>query len=187
MKKMAVATVSITIFILSVAYAQTNGNKVIDVILSGYSQRTYTKQQVTDGEIEQIIRCGIKAPSARNRQPWHFTIVRDAALSKKIIPNITDGNTVIVISGSDTVGDAIDFDCALATENMFMAAQALSLGARIYTGPVNNVNATMKESLDIPSGYRVVALLRIGNIDKTVDAVSAASKRKDIKEIVNTK
>jgi nitroreductase len=187
MKKQAVVTVFFCIFFLSVAYAQTNGNRVIDVILSSYSQRTYTTQQVMDGDIDKIIKCGIKAPSARNGQPWHFTIVKDAALCKKAISNITDGNVVIVISGSETGGASIDFDCALATENMFIAAQALGLGARIYTGPVNNVNATLKESLGIPAGYRVIALLRIGNIDKTVDAVSAASKRKDAKEIVNTK
>ncbi|MFA6471539.1 MAG: nitroreductase family protein [Candidatus Latescibacterota bacterium] len=187
MKKKAVVTVSLIIFFLSAAYAQTNANRVIDVILSSYSQRTFTTQQVTDGEIDQIIRCGIKAPSARNKQPWNFTIVKDAALCKKIISNITDGNVIIVISGPDTLAASIDFDCALATENMFIAAQALGLGSRIYTGPVNNVNATLKESLGIPAGYRVIALLRIGNIDKTVDAVSAASKRKDAKEIVNTR
>ena len=187
MKKKAVVTVSLIIFFLSVAYAQTNGNRVIDLILSSYSQRTFTTQQVTDGEIDQIIQCGIKAPSARNRQPWHFTVVKDTALCKQVIPNITDGNVVIVISGPDTVGAAVDFDCALATENMFIAAQALDLGARIYTGPVKNVNATLKESLGILAGYRVIALLRIGNLDTTVDAFSAASKRKDAKEIVNTK
>jgi nitroreductase len=187
MKKKAILTAFLMIFFLSIAYSQTNGNKVIDVILSSYSQRTFTTQQITDGEIDQIIQCGIKAPSARNKQPWHFTIVKDSTLYKKVIPNITDGNIVVVISGLDTGGTTVDFDCALATENMFMAAQALGLGARIYTGPVNNVNAVLKESLGIPTEYRVIALLRIGNIDKTVDAVSAASKRKDVKEIVNTK
>jgi len=89
---------------------------------------------------------------------------------------------MIVISGLETGSNTVEFDCALATENMFMAAQALGLGARIYTGPVNNVNATLKESLGIPTGYRVIALLRVGNIDKTVDAVSAASPRKVAKE-----
>ena len=187
MKKTSAATVSLVMFFLSFAYAQTNGNPVIDVILSSYSQRAFTTQQVTDGEIDQIITCGIKAPSARNGQPWHFTVVKDSALCKNVIPKITDGNVVIVISGPDSTGASVDFDCALATENMFIAAQALGLGARIYTGPVRNVNATLKESLDIPAGYRVIALLRIGNIDKTVDAVSAASKRKDAKEMVNTK
>ena len=187
MKKQIIVTFSLFVIILSEVYSQTNENSVIDVILSSYSQRTFTTQQVADGEIDQIIQCGIKAPSASNRQLWHFTIVKDAALCTKVIPKITDGNIVIVISGPDTGGATVDFNCALATENMFIAAQALGLGARIYTGPVNNVNATLKESLGIPAGYRVIALLRIGNIDKTVDAVSVASKRKDAKEIVNSK
>jgi nitroreductase len=188
MRKTAVATVILFVILLSAARAQTSGNAFINVILSGYSQRQYTTQPVTDAEIDQIIQCGIKAPSARNRQPWHFTIVKDPDLCKQIITNITEGNVVIVISSPDTTtGASIDFDCALATESMFIAAQALGLGSRIYTGPVRNVNEKLKEPLGLPAEYRVIALLRIGNIDKTVDAVSAASKRKDAKEIVNTK
>ncbi len=187
MKTIAFAAASLIVFSVSAANAQTNENGVIDVILSSYSQRNFTPEQVTDDEIDLIIQCGIKAPSARNRQPWRFTVVKDPVLCKNAISNITDGNVVIVVSGSDSLGAVVDFDCALATENMFIAAQALGLGARIYTGPVRNVNETMKGSLDIPAGFRVVALLRVGNIDKTVDAVSAASKRKDAVEVVNTK
>ena len=185
MKKQIIVAALLTIT-LSAAHAQTNGNPVIDVILASYSQRAYTTQPVSDGDIDQIIKCGIKAPSARNSQRWHFTIVKDAALCKKIISNITDGNVAIVISGPETGGN-VEFDCALATENMFIAAQSLGLGARIYTGPVNNVNSTLKEALEIPQGYRAVAVLRIGTLDTTVDAVSAASNRKDAQEIVNTK
>jgi hypothetical protein len=38
-----------------------------------------------------------------------------------------------------------------------------------------------------PAGYKIVVILRIGNIDKSVDAVSAASARKKAEEIVNYK
>jgi nitroreductase len=84
-------------------------------------------------------------------------------------------------------GANVDFDCALATENMYLAAMSLGLGAHIYTGPVNNVNATLKSSLKIPEGYRVISLLRVGNIDKSIDSVTSASIRKDAKDIVNSK
>lgn len=166
--------------------SQSSGNKVIDVIMSGYSAKMFITKAVSDSEIDLIVRCGIKAPSARNKQLWKFTVIRDSAVIKEAIPNITPGNILICISGpEDAQGMNIDFDCALATENMYIAAQSLGLGAHIYTGPVNNINSTKRQLLEIPAGYRVVSVLRVGNIDKSVDATSSASARKKPEEVVN--
>jgi nitroreductase len=184
--------ISVLLVLLSGTVAlksQTGGNNVIDVILSGYSAKMFTTTPVSDSQIDQIIKCGIKAPSARNSQLWKFTVVKDAEIVKDVMPNITSGNILIFISGkeSDQPGRNADFDCALATENMYIAAQSLGLGAHIYTGPVNNINSTKKQILAIPEGYSVVSVLRIGNIDNKVDATSSASTRKKPEEIVNYK
>ena len=168
---------------------QNAGNDVTDVILNGYSARMFTSEPVSDQDIALILKCGIKAPSSRNGQPWKFTVVKDTALTKKAIGNINPGNVLIVVSGPESAQEAavVDFDCALATGNMSIAAQSLGLGARIYGGPVRNVNSTMKQVLEIPEGYRVVTILRVGHIDKNVDAVSSASARKKFEEVVNFK
>jgi nitroreductase len=179
------------VFLLSIEIlkGQVSDNKVIDVILSGYSARMFTSKPVSDSEINLILKCGLKAPSAKNSQLWKFTVVKNNTLISSIIPNIMAGNILIIISGLESRQEDInvDFDCALATENMNIAAQSLGLGARIYTGPVNNINSTKKQLLEIPEGYRVVSVLRIGNIDNSVDAVSSASTRKKLEEVVNYK
>jgi nitroreductase len=137
--------------------------------------------KITEDELNSILQAGLRAPSARNGQPWHFTVVRDdASLAKAIIPNITGDNVIIVISGEGdgrTNGPVI-LDCALATQSVYLAAQALGLGSRIYTGPVDAVNAKYKERLGLPKGYSAVALVRLGRIE-AADALSAASRRKD--------
>jgi nitroreductase len=173
----------------AISKGQTTGNSVIDAIMSGYSARMFTSEPVSDSEIDLILKCGIKAPSARNSQLWKFTVVKDNAIIGDIVRNATPGNVLIIISGleSEQKGINIDFDCALATENMYVAAQSLGFGAHIYTGPVDNINSTRKEILEIPEGYRVVSVLRIGNIDKNVDATSSASTRKKLEEVVNYK
>ena len=163
---------------------QTTGNAVVDQIVSAWSPRNFTTVQVTDDQIDLILKCGIKAPSARNMQPWHFTVVRDETLMKQIITNITPGNVLIVVSGVENNGLTPDFDCGLATENMFLGATALGLGARIYGGPAAIANGKRTE-LQIPDGYKVVMLLRVGNIDKGVDAVSGASARNEFDKVVN--
>ena len=168
--------------------AQATGNAVIDVILSGYSVRAYSTQPVTDQQLELILKCGIKAPSARNGQPWKFTVIRDEATMKEIIKDAVAGNVLIIISGAETkqVGVNVDFDCGLATQSMFIAAEGLGLGARIYGGPVATV-IEKREAYKIPTGYHPVIVLRIGNKDKSVDAVSAATPRKPFDEVVNYK
>lgn len=176
------------LFISAVLNGQTSGNCVVDAILSGYSPRNFTSAPVTDQQLDLILKCGIKAPSARNNQPWRFTVIRDTATMKEIINNVLPGNVLIVISGdeSNQTSVSVDFDCALATHSMFVAAEGLGLGARIYGSPVNTVNSK-RDALQIPAGFRAVIVLRVGNIDKGVDAVSAATPRKKSEEIINYK
>ncbi len=130
--------------------------------------------------------CGMKAPSARNSQLWKFTVIRDENLISQVVRNPVPGNVVIIVSGleDDKEGINVDFDCALATENMYVAAQGLGLGAHIYTGPIRGVNS-QKQDFGIPTGYRAISVLRVGDIDRNVDAVSAASARKEKEEVVN--
>jgi nitroreductase len=167
------------------ALSQTAGNHVTDLLLSAWSPRNYTEVPVTDQQIDMILQCGIKAPSSRNGQPWHFTVLKNEAVMKEIIPNITPGNVIIVISGKVSQSGATpDFDCGLTTQNMFVAATSMGLGARIYGGPIAAAREK-RAALQIPEGFTPVIMLRVGNIEKSTDAVSGASPRKAKEEIVN--
>jgi nitroreductase len=185
--KIKLSFLVIALFAVSKLYGQIPDNCVANVILSGYSERTYTSVPVTDQQLELILNCGIKAPSARNGQPWKFTVIKDEVTMKEIINNVVPGNVLIVVSGTESEGGTTpDFDCGLASESMFLAAHSLGLGARIYGSPAGNINSK-KEQFQIPSGYKAVVVLRIGNIDKSVDAVSAATPRKKPEEVINYK
>jgi nitroreductase len=177
----------ITLFAVSKLYGQTSDNCVANVILSGYSEKAYTSEPVVDQQLDLILKCGIKAPSGMNKQPWKFTVIKDDSTTKEIINDVVPGNVLVIVSGVESQGGTTpDFDCGLATENMFVAAHSLGLGARIYASPVGKVNSK-KEQFQIPSGYKAVVVLRIGNIDKSVDAVSAATPRKNPDEVINYK
>jgi nitroreductase len=164
---------------------QTTTMSVPDVIMSGYSARSFSSDPVTDSDIETILRCGMKAPSARNSQPWRFTVIKDSELISDVLNGPAPGNVLIIISGTEDkkVGTYVDYDCGLATQNMFIAAQSLGLGGRIYGSPVANINLK-KGSYGVPEGFRAVTVLRIGHISEGVDAVSSASPRKTYEEIV---
>ncbi len=176
----------IALFLNIQLFAQNSENEVVNTILSGYTARSFTVDPVSDQDIDLILQCGMKSPSARNSQLWKFTVIKDTALVSQTVRNATPGNVMIIVSGAEETkeGMNVDFDCALATENMFVAAQGLGLGAHIYTGPIRNVKSKLQD-FDIPTGYRPIAILQIGNIENSVDAVSSASPRKSKEEVVN--
>lgn len=165
--------------------AQNQGSATTDVILKGYSAKMFTSEPVRDSDLDLILKCGIKAPSARNTQGWKFTVVKNAELAGEIINNINPGNIVIIVSGVDSQqpGSFSEFDCALATQNMYIAGQSLGYGVHIYASPVGKINQK-KEAYGIPEGYRAISVLRIGSIDRNVDATSSASTRKPFEDIV---
>ncbi|MDR2768560.1 MAG: nitroreductase family protein [Treponema sp.] len=158
-----------------------------DVILNHYAARSFVAGAISRPDLDTLIRAGIRAPSARNAQPWHFTVVQNVELARRIISDVKDGNVLIVISASgDGKPTADTLDCGLAAESIYLAAQALGLGSRIYTGPVSAINRGLKQDLGLPAGYSAVVVVRIGKI-APVDAVSAASSRKAEGDLVNYK
>ncbi len=183
--KIKLALIVIVFFATLKLLGQNTDNCMVNTLLTCFSERAYTTEPVADEQLNLILKCGIKSPSAHNNQPWRFTVIRDEAFMQEIIPDVLPGNVLIVVSGLESEGSITpDFDCGLATENMFIAAHGLGLGARIYVGPVSKIN-TNRKCYQIPSDYKPVMVLRIGNADKSVDAVTAATSRKSPEEVIN--
>ena len=179
----------VLLFVLGRLNAQEVNQKAYDQLVTHYAARNnFTAGTISRSDIEKILAAGLQAPSASNRQPWHFTVVQNRDLSGRIVPNMPEGNILIVISASgDGKTNAREIlDCGLATENIYLAAQALGYGSRIYTGPMDTVNNRLKAELGLPGGHSAVALVRVGRVQK-IDAASAASSRKNLNDIVTYK
>ena len=144
----------------------------------------YTTGAIPQADLNTIIQTGVRAPSAANRQPWFFTVVQNAELGKKIVPQMVQGNVIIVISTEGTTNREI-LDCGLATQSIYLAAQALGYGSRIYTGPVEEINKNLKGELGLPANRNAVAAVWVGRV--RADAVSGASPRKTANETVTYK
>jgi nitroreductase len=173
----------------SILWAADVNDQALSGITNHYAARNFIAGTISKADLDRILLAGVRAPSANNRQPWHFTVVQDPDLARQIVSNMPEGNILIIISTSGdgrTNGPGI-LDCALATESIYLAAQALGLGSRIYTGPMNTINNRLKPSLGLPNGNSAVALVRIGHIQPGVDAVSAASSRKNLDSVVSYK
>jgi nitroreductase len=159
------------------------------VILSHYATRNFIEGAIPEADLNLILQAGVRAPSARNRQPWYFTVVRDLGLAQKIIPQTVEGNVIVVISaeGDGKTNYTEIIDCSLAVQSIYLAAQALGYGSRIYTGPIDNLNGNLKGDLGIPSGRNAVVVVRIGKFDTEADAVTAASARNSADSVITYK
>ena len=160
----------------------------IDLIMKSYSARNFTEGVVSDEALEIILQSANKAPSAMNAQPWHFTVVKNSDMARQLVPrDYKEGAVVIVVSGKpfDRPGLKIAFDAGLASQNIYLAAQALGLGARLYFGGVQNVNENLKDVLGIPNGYEAEIIILTAYLDPSTDALTSASPRRPIEENVN--
>ncbi len=118
---------------------------VLDNIATRTSVRDYEARPVEKEKIEKMLRAAMAAPTAMNKQPWHFVVVDqrnvlDALagtnpyakmLKKAPLAIVVCGNTDKMIEGSGR-----DFwiqDASAATENLLLAAHAMGLGA-VWTG-----------------------------------------------------
>lgn len=118
---------------------------VLDNIATRTSIRDYEARPVEKEKIEKMLRAAMAAPTAMNKQPWHFVVVDqrnvlDALaganpyakmLKKTPLAIVVCGNTDKMIEGGGR-----DFwiqDASAATENLLLAAHAMGLGA-VWTG-----------------------------------------------------
>ena len=191
MKKSSLAALILPVFlfVLGGLEAQEANQAAYNNLIGHYAARNnFIAGTISRGDIEKILTTGLRAPSASNRQPWYFTVVQNRDLAGRIVPNMPDGNILIVISasGDSKTNSREIFDCGLATESIYLAAQALGYGSRIYTGPIDTVNNRFKTELGLPGGHSAVALVRVGRVEK-IDAASAASSRKNLNDMVTYK
>jgi len=156
------------------------------VILNHYSPRTFATGAIPRADLELIVQTGVRSPSAGNRQPWLFTVVQNLDMTRRIVSQSVEGNALIIISsaGDGKTNTREIIDCALATQSIYLAAQALGYGSRIYTGPIDAFNRTLKSEVGLPADHNAIAIVRVGRVEGNVDATSAASPRKAAGDVV---
>ena len=50
---------------------------IFEALFTRRSIRKYTQEDVSDEDLNILLKAAMLAPSASNRQPWHFVVVRD--------------------------------------------------------------------------------------------------------------
>ena len=146
----------------------------INNIMTRTSIREYTNEPVSKTDIETMLRAGMAAPTAVNRQPWHFVAVTDKAKLAELAGRrggmVKQAGVAIVVCGNidkALQGPAQAFwiqDCSAATQNILLAANALGLGA-VWTGcyPMDERVAEVSKVLKLPETIIPLCVIAIGH------------------------
>ena len=114
-------------------------NEVIKALLERRSIKEYTSEQLTDEQLEQIIKCGLYAPNGMGAQAPVFIAVRDkktrdelSKLNADVMGTSADpfyGAPCVVCVLADKNRSTAVEDASLAIGNMCLAAYSLGLGS----------------------------------------------------------
>ncbi len=148
----------------------------INNIMTRTSIRQYTDEPVSKADIETMLRAGMAAPTAVNRQPWHFVVInskeklaelagdnpRGGMLKKAPLAIVVCGNMDKALPGQGN-GFWVQ-DCSAATENILLAANAIGLGA-VWTGLYPDVNraGAVAKVLKLPETFIPLCTIVIGH------------------------
>lgn len=144
----------------------------MQLIKQRYSVRAYLDRPVPQEAIDAILESARMAPSAVNKQPWKFVVVRSQSAREQLW-NCYDRDwfksapLYIVVCGDHDQAwkrpadgkDHCDIDIAIATEHLALAATSLGLGSCW----VCNFSAELcKKMLGLSSAWEPMVILPIG-------------------------
>lgn len=155
-----------------------------EVVLNRYSCRSFRPDPIPAEDLMRIIDAARWAPSGGNTQPWKFYVVTNSQLRKKLTSCTFSGANSSIDKPQYWLGQApvqivvcrdwqrsaerydrlgsgfVSYqDCAAATENMLLAAQACGLGA-CWVASFRILD--VMRALDISPEFEPVAMIALG-------------------------
>jgi nitroreductase len=153
-----------------------------------HSVRSFDPEAFDLANVSKILGAATRAPSAGNRQPWHFVVVRNQKI-KEALAGAAHGQRfvaeapVVIVICADPERSASRYgdrgralyclqDTAAATSYLLLAATALDLGS-CWVGAFDERAAA--EALELPAHLRPVAMVPIGRPQN--DTVNRSPRR----------
>ncbi len=179
-------------------------NTTLDLISSRRSHRAYAPTPLTQEQLDALLKAAVESPSAVNRQPWHFTVVRNQVLlnelnaavweqmmkrsPEKRSPRFADKDfhvfyhapAVIFISGMPD-NHYTPIDGGIAVENIALAAESMGLGSVILGMPrdafAGEKADAFRKALHFPEGWDFVIAIAVGTPADTKPAHEVKENR----------
>lgn len=155
-------------------------NETIRDIMNRRSIRRYKDTPVDKETIEVLLKAGVAAPSASNRQPWEIIVVTRQETRERLAQAhpyarmVPQAPVCLIVCGNrerfypeQELQDYWAQDCSAVTENILVAAQSLGLGT-VWCGvfPRRERVSAVAEILGLPDGIIPMNLIALGHPDE---------------------
>ena len=167
-----------------------------DLFARRTSVRKFKPDALSQETIDRLLQAAIDAPSAGNKQPWHFYVVKNDQLREGLCAHaynqrfISEAPVAIVVC-ADPARCAERYeqrgielyclqDTAAAIENILLCAVMNDLGG-CWVGAFDE--AGVSGVLNLPAAHRPIAILAIGH---PLNPVGARRPRRPMEEVVST-
>jgi nitroreductase len=153
------------------------GNPVLQAIADRRSIRSYKGENVTREQLDTLLKAALESPSARNAQPWHFSVTQNPALLREIngeviknlgedVGDIFHGAKTAVFLSCDAGSRWGRLDCGIAVGIIALAAHSIGLGSVIlgmpeaaFAGPRGDY---FNKALKFPQGHSYAVAIALG-------------------------
>ncbi|MCL7986716.1 nitroreductase [Sphingobacterium sp. lm-10] len=180
-----------------VVYEGTNKEAIIDNILTRRAIRKFTDQQVSESQLDTIMKSAIYAPSGLNKQSWEIRVVQNPSIIEEVNKrflkyaegrefqgsaaryrepgfNVMHHAPTFIVIASEKANAYSKLDAGLALQNILLSAHALGLG----TCPLGTLvpllnapeNADILKLLNIPEDYEVSINIALGHPAESPEA-----------------
>ncbi|MDR1588572.1 MAG: nitroreductase [Oscillospiraceae bacterium] len=161
------------------------GNPVLSAISDRRSIRAYEQTQLTKEQLDTLLKAAQESPSARNAQPWRFSVVQNPDIlaeingeaKKNLGADLMDifygAPTAIFLSGDpEWIWSAVD--CGIAVQTIALAAHSIGLGSVILGLPDAAFRGDKAEYfsklLKFPDKFKFIIAIAVGVPTATKEA-----------------
>jgi len=175
--------------VVTKTYTGDSQKAILDNMITRRAIRKFTPQNVSNSQIDTIMKYAIYAPSSLNKQPWQIRVVKNeqwlTELNNRFL-KYAEGKTfqgsaanykepgfsifhhapVFIVIARDKNNPVSSLDCGIILQNILLAAHATGLG----TCPLGTVvpvmnreeNKDLLAALNIPEDYEVAINIALG-------------------------
>ncbi len=158
--------------------------EVYEAIRRRVAVKEFRPDPVPEAAIRKILLAARWAPSQRNRQPWHFIVVRDGETRARLAALTSSGP--FIAEAPVAIAVAIDgarmpqLEAGRAMENMILTAWAEGVGTTMVGGFDKDA---VKALLGIPAEMELITVMPLGY--PTDKALAGGKRRKPLDQIAH--
>ena len=151
-------------------------NQVMENILTRRSVRAFKDEKLPREVLEELVKAGLYAPSAMNRQSWKFTVVTDGEMIQRLAQAIGEElgregydlykPAALIIPSNHKKSRWGRDDNACALQNIFLAAHSMGIGS-VWINQLHGIcdQPRIRELLnemEIPEDHVVYGMAALG-------------------------